>query len=641
MIKIQFCFRGRRFWIGVTAAAACFAACYSVGGSIPKCLLLSAAFLAVSGIRVIITDQLSTPFTIAALAVSAFTALYLTQFVLGEGLTSVRPLCILLGYCCCMIFIDLLFLIWPNVRFSAIAGIGVLLLLSTANHFVYVFRGTELAFVDLFSISTAANVVSQYEYKLTPNIVYAWVMFFAFSAAMFSFEIPPIKRLSGRYCAHGGFVLLILAVFMMNSGNVQAFHFWNHGTYENGYILNFVLTVDESFVDKPSNYAPQNAEKIAMEYETDSDNGVWPNIIVIMDESYADLSVLGSDLNTDTEISPFISSLEENTIKGYALTSAFGGRTANSEFEFLTGFTMGFLPNGSIAFQQFVDENQYSIVKQLESLGYQSIAMHPYLSNGWMRDTVWPALGFDECYFVDDFPQENLMRELVSDQELVDYIISAYESRNTAQPLFLYGVSMQNHSGYDYTGEDFETTIHLAGYSQDYPDAEQYLTLIQATDKAVENLIGYFSGVDEPVVILFYGDHLPSLNQDFYEEIRGGPFETLDEQMLQYSVPFFIWANYDIEEQRVERTSLSYLSTYVYEAAGIGMPVYNQFLKQMEGQIPAINMLGYYSLSSGRFLSFDKKDGLEKEWLEKYQILQYNALFDKENLCSLFVLKKE
>ena len=638
-MKFQFAPSKIRFWIGIAAALFSFITCYIIGGSMVKCGLLAVAFVGTSLIKLLIQDHLTLPVTAFEMLLSAFVGLYLSQFLLGEGLLSVAPLSVLLGYCCCLMVIGIFFLLIPNIYADITVGIGVLLLLSTASYFVYAFRGTELHFIDLFSVATAANVVSQYNYLPTANMVYGWVLYFLYLFVLSAVVTKPIhwKSTEHFFASIPFLVAVFLLVFTSDRVNVR--HFGNSGTYSNGFILNFTLTIDDIFVEKPDDYSSQEAEKIAAEYvslHTDQSTTSTPNIIVIMDEAYSDLSVLGAPLNTDTDISPFINSLEENTIKGYALSSAFGGRTANSEFEFLTGSTMGFLPNGAIAFQQFIHNGQYSIISQLESLSYQTVAVHPYLASGWMRNTVWPELGFDKCFFLDDFLQKSLIRGLVSDQEMVDYIISAYENRDTTHPLFLYGVTMQNHSGYDYIGEDFETTVHLIGYSQEYARAEQYLTLIQSTDKAIENLIAYFAEVEEPVVILFYGDHLPSLDQSFYEEIHGGTFETLDEQMQQYLVPFFVWANYDIEEQYIGCTSLSYLSNYLYEAAGIVLPAYNQFLTDLDEQIPSINMLGYYSISNKCFLPFDQATGIEKEWLEKYQILQYNALFDADNLCLIY-----
>ena len=198
-------------------------------------------------------------------------------------------------------------------------------------------------------------------------------------------------------------------------------------------------------------------------------------------------------------------------------------------------------------------------------------------------------------------------------------------------PLFLFGITMQNHGDYIYTGENYEQTIFLEEYSMDYPMAEQYLTLLHETDKAVEYLLTELENYPEDTVVVFFGDHFPPVEGDFFQEVHGGPFETLSEQQLQYTIPFFIWANYDIPEKTVDCTSLNYLARYLLETAGLELTPYYRFLEDMEEAIPSMNALGYYSVSQQTYLPLDEAEGEEARWLNRYQILQYNSLFDDSN----------
>ena len=256
--------------------------------------------------------------------------------------------------------------------------------------------------------------------------------------------------------------------------------------------------------------------------------------------------------------------------------------------------------------------------------------MHPYLASGWNRPDAYSYLGFDKTMFVDDFPQKDYVRQYISDKEMFDTVIDTYE-KNKNGPLFLFGVSMQNHGDYSYVGDNFESSVSLVGYDKDYPDVEQYLSLIHETDKAVENLVSYFESVDEEVVIVFYGDHQPKLDNDFYNEVSNKDLADVYGKQIKYKVPFFIWTNYEIDRKFVECTSLNYLSSYVYNIAGIPLPSYNQFLTELEEKIPSINAHGYYSLEKKRYISFDEASEKEKEWLLRYEQLQYNSLFDIKN----------
>ena len=116
-----------------------------------------------------------------------------------------------------------------------------------------------------------------------------------------------------------------------------------------------------------------------MQMEHPSDNAQKPNIIVIMNEAFSDPSVLG-DFTTNEDYMPFVHSLldgADNTISGHLNVSVKGGNTANTEFEYLTGASMAFLPYGSIPYQQYVKKETPSMASYLSSLGYYTIAMHP------------------------------------------------------------------------------------------------------------------------------------------------------------------------------------------------------------------------------------------------------------------------
>ena len=110
----------------------------------------------------------------------------------------------------------------------------------------------------------------------------------------------------------------------------------------------------------------------------------------------------------------------------------------------------------------------------------------------------------------------------------------------------------------------------------EYPWAERYLSLIQATDVAFEELISYFrDDVDEPTIIVMFGDHIPSVEQEFYDELYGMSINALsvDDAMERYRTPFVIWANYDIPEKNVGTISANYLSTLVLETAAFSSPI--------------------------------------------------------------------
>lgn len=545
---------------------------------------------------------------------------------------------LILNVLCVLVVYFLVQTIGNNTAISCVISHCFFLVLGFINYFVYLFRQNEFSFSDLRSIGTGLSVAENYDLNLHDRgayVILAAVLFLALAikcTVVFQ-KAMPMRVIS---CMLG--ILCSLMVYY------EAYEFntetWEQkGTYKNGYILNFVLGIRDSFVSPPENYSEDLIQMLEQHYEkeehTISTSEKEPVIIVIMNESFADLSVLG-EMETNAPLTPFMDSLEENTIKGYALSSVFGAKTPNSEWEFLTGNSMAFLPEGSVVYQQYMNSQPTSVVSTLKNLGYTCVAMHPYYETGWSRNQIYPTLGFDEMYFIDDFDQSRLIRDYISDEELYNKIIERYESSPANEKLFLMGITMQNHGGYTQSYENFEENYYKVGRS--YTDANQYFSLIRESDKALEKLITYFEQVDTPVEIVFFGDHQPSLSSGFYPILNGKGLSglTMEELEALYTVPFFIWTNYNSEEKTVPITSLNFLSTMALQQAEIELPAYNQFLAELMEVIPAINSRGYYSKEKGTYCYVEAAVGEEAQWLGLYEVLQYNAMFDKEKKSTVF-----
>ena len=539
-----------------------------------------------------------------------------------------------LNVLCCLVVYLVVQLFTNNAGLSCIISHTSLLSFAFINYFVYLFRGNEFTFSDIRSIGTGLSVAGNYKLQLNDRGAYA-----IFGAALFiafvrkchvkfarAWQMRIIDAMLAAICV----IIVGMAAYDVNTETWE-----QKGTYRNGYILNYILGIRDSFIAQPDGYSEEAIQKLEKKYSSnDKDYSKTdvkdPTIIVIMNESFSDLSVLG-DLQTNIPLTPFIDSLKENTTKGYALSSVFGAKTPNSEWEYLTGNSMAFLPAGSVVYQQYISDTPTSIVSNLKDDGYTCVAMHPYYATGWSRNQVYPKIGYDEMHFIDDFDQTKILREYITDQELYDKIIERYESRGANEKLYLMGITMQNHGGYGEPYDNFNEECYKIGRS--YTDANQYLSLVHESDKAVKNFIEYFSKVDDPVEIVFFGDHQPSLNSNFYPLLNGKGMSGLTEDELEalYTVPFFIWTNYDTPEETVDITSLNFLSTMTLERAGIELPAYNKVLADMMETVPAINSRGYYSKEKQCYQHIDDATGEEAEWIKNYHMLQYNSMFDEKN----------
>lgn len=628
-------FSKKRFGLGMVLALCALITCVMNRTSFKVAIISMFMFVVFSLFQINLkNDKFRCCFYFIYLFISSFCGVYLSQLAVNASSFLMGKQNFIKGMLLVCSFILFIYVFSGRLVLSVGISLANILVLSTVNAYVFKFRGIEFSPSDILSIKTAMNVIGQYKlFPIPVTVIYAWIfaVILVYGGTILVASTKTFFCLKKRVCVLA-FVCLVSGVVHKYSDEITIYHWRDDGAVYNGYLSNFVAAIKEVNVDQPRDYNLKLVDLMEKKYNISNAKVLEPTIIVIMDESFADLQILGNEIFTNEKVTPFIDNIKNNAIVGYAVSSVFGGRTANSEFEFLTSNTMAWLSECSIPYQQYLNTDSYSMVSVLDSMGYNCIAMHPFLSDGWNRPNVYSYFGFDEMLFLDAFPQEKLLREYVSDEEMFDKVIDLYENKGD-DPLFLFGITMQNHGGYDYDGENYTPIIELEGYSKEYNDIEQYLTLIHETDKAVEKLITYFENVDDDVMVVFFGDHLPKVDTNFFEEVHCGSFDTLDEQMLQYMVPFFIWANYDIEEQYVECTSLNYLSNYMYEVAGIELPAYNQFLKELQEVVPAMNVNGYYSVEQGYFVGYEEE---EIDLLNTYEILQYNNLFDIENRSEIF-----
>jgi len=525
------------------------------------------------------------------------------------------------------------------IRIEAVAA----LLIGLIDYFVVQFRSNPVMPWDIFSIKTAAVVADNYEYSLEPRaILCTGVMLLVFAGTWF---IPKWDKLIVGIRIAGsvvGIVLLVLLTrYVQTPEAVSRFRLYdklftpNTMTYKDGTVVAFLMQCQYLKVEEPDSYNKEDAEALlagimpgnndilSSESETMEE---LPNIIVVMNEAFSDLSILG-DYTTNIDEMPFMRSLMSgayNTISGYMDVSVLGGNTANTEFEFLTGDTMAFLPQGCIPYQQFVHGQTDSVASVLKKLGYRTVALHPYRATGWDRSEVYPYFGFDAFYTQEDFDNPLIYRKYISDRADVEKVIEIYE-QNPEQPLFMFNVTMQNHSSYTDVFDNFTPQIAVEG--SDSVALNQYLSLLHESDKALQTLIQYFDRLDDPTLIAFFGDHQPtdSVVAPIYKLNGESVYSLTEEELrLRYKVPYIIHANFDIEEAQDVPMSSNYLGIKALETAGIPLSRYQQFLANKYHAFPSVSTLQIQD-ADGVVYSVDQKE----ELLHDYQILQYYHLFEE------------
>ncbi len=572
------------------------------------------------------------------------------------------------NYIVILILYFLLFAISGSFTVTFLSVNTLLFALAFAHSYVLEFRGTPFQPMDFLSITTAAGVANTYNYAPDHEIITASLLFIFLTTTIIKMKTPkytlPTKVISRAFT--GAFSVVVLVLFYFTSVFADMGvrpDFWNQtrGYHNYGFVWNFFANTKYLYMTAPNDYDPNTVPDFTDKDEQDTPvNADAPNIICIMNESLSDLSVLG-DFETNKKYMPYLNSLKENTIKGNLYVPVIGAGTSNSEFEFLTGHTTAFLPSGSNAYMLYIDEPSASMVSTLKAQGYAPTAFHPYYEAGWNRTSVYSNFGFNDFIALEDLIKPDIMpdfkqngsnpdylqglvdryypgskmllRQYVSDSYNYDYLIKNYENRDKSKPYFIFNVTMQNHGGYTTTAVNFKEDVYLTETETEYPKVNEYLSLIKQSDKAFKKLIEYFEKVEEPTVICMFGDHQPTIEPEFVAELLGAKSLsslTPEQEQRRHMTPFYIWANYDIEEEEIERMSVNYLSSLVLKTANVQLTEYNRYLLELRETLPVINTVGYIDNEGNHYKWSDVSP--YTELLNEYERIQYNCIFDTENL---------
>ncbi|MBE5854345.1 MAG: LTA synthase family protein [Lachnospiraceae bacterium] len=558
---------------------------------------------------------------------------------------------ILLNFVFYYLVAALFFSLIGSLKYALMTETLLVAILGLANFFVYRFRSVPILPWDIYSLRTAASVSTNYDYSLrkeTLLVLFAFVCILVAEFLVVDFKLPATKKREQepKKRKRNGIARLVLTLVFVIAINrftvmfhqqefISKMHIYDKlftpdtMQYKNGNALAFLMELKYLNAEKPEGYKASNVNESLAGYQTGDKAKNKPNIVVIMNEAYSDLGILG-DFTASEDYMPFTHSLQqgaENTVTGYLDVSVLGGNTANSEFEFLTGNTMAFLTQGSVAYQQYIRHDIPSIVKDLKAQGYDTVAMHPYRAKGWNRNTVYPYLGFDKMLFQPDFVNPQMMRTYVSDQSCMDKIKELYENKGE-NPLFVFNVTMQNHGGYTKESDNFAPYIKVENV--DNFATLMYLSLMKESDKALEDLCKYFESQDEDTIIVMFGDHQPSDSvANPLLKLDGKSCSTLteEEQYLRYQVPVIIWANFDIEEEQNVEMSLNYLGGYLFEKAGLPLSAYQNYLKGLQQEYPVVSAKRICDAAGKNYhtdaLSLELKD----DFLD-YKRFQYYNLFD-------------
>ncbi|MDF2926486.1 MAG: sulfatase [Paenibacillaceae bacterium] len=416
----------------------------------------------------------------------------------------------------------------------------------------------------------------------------------------------------------------------------------------NGLMLAFTLNVQHSIITEPENYNAAEIAGITRQFDhTEEAVPVFgqladqepvrkqPNVIFIMSEAFWDPSRL-TNLSFSSDPVPTVHRLQQERSTGYMLSPQFGGGTSNVEFEVLTGFSMSLLPAGSVPYLQYIDRPVPSLASYFNSRGYKSMAIHSYEGWFWKRNEVYKQLGFADFKSKDNFVDPEYKGPYISDAEVARSIMK--EVDETEEPVFIYAVTMQNHSPYTDEARYGEggNSIRVEGDLTDEAASmlETYTQGAHDADRSLQMLIDHYADSDEPTYIVFYGDHLPTLGLE-YDLYRQAGFVgssnpddwSLEEYERLRSTPFVTWSNFSVKEEKAEVISSSFVGSYVLNA--LSMKPEGQFAFNTELYKTAPGLIRNLTVDKDHNLAHTMSSSQESK-LEQYKLLQYDLLFGEQ-----------
>lgn len=331
----------------------------------------------------------------------------------------------------------------------------------------------------------------------------------------------------------------------------------------NGFSGATVVNILSGSVRKPENYSKESISDLLNKYEYIPASADYesPDIIIILSESFWDIRNLPNTAFSTDPLENFDKITErENCYSGRFFTTGFGGGTVRPEFELLTGLTTDNLPSGCVPYQ-YIHSDFECYIRNYKELGYSTFMLHPYLSSFYMRKQTYGYLGFDDLYFHDELlavpeVEATLNNGIITDDSFVDYLIHLLEN-NGGKPSLAFGITMENHQPYPskYTSDKIEVTVECPTMDEETLNhVTQFTQGIINADRALMKLVDYIDSRERPTVLVYFGDHAPSLGSNYAAYAQSGMIESSsyispEERLITQSTPYLIYSNYDIDNE--------------------------------------------------------------------------------------------
>ncbi|MEH7374545.1 LTA synthase family protein [Neobacillus drentensis] len=444
--------------------------------------------------------------------------------------------------------------------------------------------------------------------------------------------------MAGMIYSYTFFPATFMKNFIEKTGTVTIIKWDQLKNYnKNGFVFGFISNLQNDAFDEPNGYSKQQVIAIANKYKEMmgtrpqvKGQSKKPNIVYIMSEAFWDPTKL-PNVHFSEDPMKNLRNLMQKYSSGSNLSPAFGGATANVEFEAVTGYSNYFLRVGSLPYQDLIDRKKFipTMVSDLEKKGYQTLAIHPYNKVFYKRDRVYKTFGIDQFLDMSTMKNQEKSGPYISDESLSKEIMEQLKNNNKS--MFIHAVSVQNH--FPYLPKRYEkNTIKVSGLSDQSNQAlEVYAEGIRQADAALQLLVDNLEQLDEPTVVVFWGDHMPILGQDLaiYKEANYANTKDKNSYGKQYSeTPLLIYSNYPLEKQELHSLSPNYFGPTVYNMIGLKNPPFYNLLDLLKEEIPGLKVTLQIDGNQKSVTSHLTKR--QKQLLKDYEMLEYDLLVGKQ-----------
>lgn len=413
-----------------------------------------------------------------------------------------------------------------------------------------------------------------------------------------------------------------------------------------GFLYSFIYDLNNNIFKIDPNYSKKEAyslEKIDDKAFEEIKEREKPHVIAVMAEAFSEISIDPSfDFEGFDDPLNNYKDIKEKSIYGNIVVPGIGGGTAETEFDFLTGLSARNFRGVPFAYR-IVNRDIKSLPRTLTKIGYDNIAIHPGQPWFYNRDNVYKNLGFSNFINIESFTEEDMYIAMyVKESYTIDEVIKQFENhtKQSDKPFFDFCVTIQNHG--PYTGKyavpnNFKSSLNIT--EENYEELSNYFYGLNIVDNELKRLYDYVNNSDEPIVFIYFGDHMPSLETSLFNKLVNENNDIIDEHTKRYTVPYLIIQNdaakrlVDFDETikqinlpKYNKISSNYLSAVLLKLMNLEYAdTYFKYNLDMMQKYPILLEKIYYDFE-GNFY----EDSTQDEEITKYKFLQYYKMFDEK-----------